>query len=105
MLLVASVSLWSAPVWAETLQVELVIKGGQLVSGPKVIRLKRDDQVKLVVVTDRADELHLHGYNLEQKVAPGRPATLEFAAKRTGRFALELHKSGTEVSVLEIYPK
>lgn len=105
MLLAAGALLCHAPISAEEQQVALEVKDGKLVSGPKVVRLKRDDQVKLTVVTDRADELHVHGYNLVLNVAAGKPATLDFTAKRTGRFAIELHKSGTEVTVLEIYPK
>jgi len=30
---------------------------------------------------------------------------LKFIAKRTGRFSMELHKSGVELGTLEIYPK
>jgi hypothetical protein len=85
--------------------VALVVRGGKLVSGPRVIQLKRGDAVVLSVDADRPDELHLHGYNLHADVQPGRPGTLKFVAQRTGRFALELHKAGTEVSVLEIYPR
>jgi len=85
--------------------VSLVVKGGRLAAGPQVIKLKRDDKVTLNVLSDRADELHVHGYDLQLKLAPDQTATLQFAAKRTGRFTLELHKSGTELAVFEIYPK
>lgn len=88
---------------AEVISVE--VKGGKVVSGPKVTRLKRDDPVTLTILSDRADELHVHGYDLHLKLVPNQAATLQFVAKRTGRFSYELHKSGTELGVLEIYPK
>jgi hypothetical protein len=47
----------------------------------------------------------MHGYDLQLHVVPDQTATLQFVAKRTGRFTLELHKSGTELAVFEIYPK
>ena len=85
--------------------VELVVEAGKVVGGARVVRLKRDDPVTLVVRSDKADELHVHGYNLHADVAPGRPSTLSFVARRTGRFSMELHKAGIELGTLEIYPK
>lgn len=105
-LLVAGSCLAGAVAAQATEQVfSLVVKDNKLVSGPKVIRLKRDDQVTLNILTDRADELHLHGYDLHLKLVPDQQATLKFVAKRTGRFGFELHKSGVELGVFEIYPK
>ena len=85
--------------------VSLAAKGGQPVSGTQVFKLKRDDEVTLTVVSDRADELHVHGYDLQLKLEPNQAQTVKFVAKRTGRFNIELHKSGAELGVLEIYPK
>jgi heme/copper-type cytochrome/quinol oxidase subunit 2 len=85
--------------------IEIAVTKGQVSGGAKVIRLKRDDPVTLTVRADQADELHVHGYNLHADIVPGKPSTLKFIAKRTGRFSLELHKSGVELGTLEIYPK
>jgi hypothetical protein len=85
--------------------ISLVVKGGQVVAGPQVYRLKRDDDVTLDVVSDQADELHVHGYDLQIKLEANQRRTVKFVAKRTGRFNIELHKSGAELGVLEIYPK
>ena len=41
----------------------------------------------------------------ELRIRAGEPATLEFAATRTGRFELELHKRHTELGALEVYPQ
>lgn len=85
--------------------IALVVQAGKLVSGPSVIKLKRDDPVLLTIVSDAADELHVHGYNLHVKLLPQQTATLQFIAKRTGRFTFELHKAGTELGAFEVYPK
>jgi hypothetical protein len=85
--------------------IELTLQGGQVVGGARVIRLKRDDAVTLVVRSDKADELHVHGYNLKLKLLPNQAATLSFVAKHTGRFTFELHKAGTELGAFEVYPE
>src|SRR5688572_13533296 len=70
---------------------ELVVTGGRLTSGPEVIQVQHGDAVTLRVTADRADELHLHGYDLHVQLAPGLPSMLAFTADRSGRFAFELH--------------
>lgn len=86
-------------------QVALVARKGEAAGGPKVIRLKRNDSVVIQVESDAADDVHVHGYDLHAAVAPGTPATLRFIARRTGRFAVEMHRAETQLAILEIYPK
>jgi hypothetical protein len=93
------------PALAEPEPISIVVKGGKPVPGPRIVKLKRDDPVVMHVVSDMADELHVHGYNLQVALKPNEPATLKFVARRTGRFSFELHKSGAELGVFEIYPK
>ena len=90
---------------ADPVPIELTVQGGKVAGGARNFRIKRDDPVVIVLRSDRADELHVHGYNLHADVAPNQPATLKFVAGRTGRFSMELHKSGVELGFLEIYPK
>ena len=102
----ASLMLGPLPAFAaDPAPIELAVVKGQVTGGAKVIRLKRDDPVTLTIRSDQADELHVHGYNLHADIVPGKPSTLKFVAKRTGRFSMELHKSGVELGTLEIYPK
>lgn len=93
------------PAAAEDVKIALEARGGKPVGEVKVVRLKRDDQVSLSILADRADEVHVHGYDLKLKLEANKPGALQFVAKRTGRFAIELHKTGAEIAVLEIYPK
>ena len=104
-LALASGAAWGGGASAEVIAVDLVVVGGKRVSGPNLIKLKRDDVLVLTVVSDRADNLHIHGYDLQLDLHAGRPASLRFTARRTGRFGFELHRSGQELGVLEIYPK
>jgi FtsP/CotA-like multicopper oxidase with cupredoxin domain len=84
---------------------ELVVKDGKRVSGPAALQVREGERVRLTISSNANDELHLHGYDLKLRIKAGEPATLEFAAARSGRFELELHKRHTELGALEVYPK
>lgn len=88
-----------------TRRFELRIKHGKLDSGESVIRLTEGDSVTLIVSSDTADELHVHGYNLHLQLRPNEPAGLSFVANLTGRFPYELHRANVELGVLEVYPR
>jgi hypothetical protein len=54
--------------------------------------------------------LHLHGYDIETRVAPGKPAVTAFAARLTGRFPVEIHGEHAKhqrraLLYVEIYPR
>jgi len=84
---------------------EIVVRDGKVVSGPDTIKVTVGDEVELRITSDRADELHLHGYDQSLKLQPGVPAELRFLATRTGRFEYELHKAHVDLGALEVHPK
>jgi hypothetical protein len=83
---------------------ELTVAGGKLVSGPAVIRVAQGTRVTIRIRSDRADELHLHGYDLHARIDADEPAELEFEADKSGRFEYELHRSHLELGALEVRP-
>jgi hypothetical protein len=83
----------------------LDLKGNNPVGGVKVFRITRGDQVRLVVRSDTADEVHLHGYDIEKEVAPGKPARFAFKADTEGSFEIETHKPVEKrVATLQVRP-
>jgi hypothetical protein len=58
--------------------------------------------VTLVVTSDVADEVHVHGYDIEKELAPGTPATLQFDATVAGVFEVELHHADTVLLRLQV---
>lgn len=60
------------------------------------------DEVVLVVTSDEADEVHVHGYDLSKLVAPGEPARIAFVADVPGRFEVELEESGVQIADLTV---
>lgn len=80
------------------------VADGKPTNGIADLRLKQDEQVRFVVGSDQADEVHVHGYDLSARVGPGRPAEFSFPATITGVFEVELEKAGTPVAELTVEP-
>jgi len=99
-----AVAATAAPVPAEK-TFEFVVHDGKVVSGPGSVRVRQGEEVTLRIDSNANDELHLHGYDLKLRIKGGEPATLRFAASRSGRFGIELHKHHTELGALEVYPQ
>lgn len=90
---------------AEPKVFELMVKQGKLTAGSGVLSAREGDEVVLRITSDRDDELHLHGYDLELALKAGVPGELKFTANRSGRFDYELHKAHAELGALEVQPK
>jgi hypothetical protein len=85
-------------------QIRIVVRGGQPVGGVKRPTVRQGDRVVLVVRSDVADEVHLHGYDIKRDLTPGVPAQLAFRATIAGRFEVELEELGVLLADLEVRP-
>jgi FtsP/CotA-like multicopper oxidase with cupredoxin domain len=87
---------------------ELVIMDGRLVAASNTIKVKKGDDVELRWSSDRSITLHLHGYDIERKVAPQSTAAMVFKAKLPGRFPVSEHQHGSRqertLLYLEVHP-
>ena len=110
-LVLAGTLLALTPLWAvaETRVVDLTIRTGTLAADERVIRVSQGDTVTLRWTSDRVLTLHLHGYDIEQRMTVGTPAEMRFVARATGRFAIEVHAGpgGREATLgyLEVHPR
>ncbi len=104
---ISNVPVAAAPLVAQTQEksFELVLRDGKLASGSAALQVRQGEQVTLRIDSNVNDELHVHGYDLKLRIRAGEPATLQFAASRSGRFELELHRKHTQAGVLEVYPR
>ena len=66
--------------------------------------LSEGDHVVLVVRSDVADEIHLHGYDKSTDVTAGGTARLPFTATIPGRFEVELESRGVQIADLTVNP-
>lgn len=82
--------------------VTLTITGKAVEPPPSRIELKKGEHLTLRVTGDRADTLHVHGYDREVPLSPGVPASLSLTADRTGLFEVETHESGLLLTQLVV---
>ena len=84
--------------------IAIAVAGGQPTGGIQRVTLSKGENVLLVVTSDVADEIHLHGYDLSADVAAGGSAEIPFTADIVGRFEVELEERGIQLAELEVRP-
>ena len=83
------------------LQIDVLV--GTNSSPNRIERVKAGNEVTLNLTNQTAaDSYHVHGYDLEQKVAKGVTATIIFKAAKKGRFEVESHITNKVLVVMEV---
>ena len=82
--------------------INVTISGGKVNPSGATIRAKSGQTVLITATTDAADELHVHGYDKEAELTPGKPATIQFVANMKGTFEIETHESGKLIAKLVV---
>ena len=82
--------------------VSIVVVNGAPQGGIVRQTVSKGDHVVLVVKSDVADEIHLHGYDKSTEVAAGGTARLPFTADLPGRFEVELENRGVQIADLTV---
>jgi hypothetical protein len=100
-LAVAACGSESAP---ESLSKTITVEGGQPKGGVQAMKVKKNGQVHLVVNSDTADEIHVHGYNFMKDVEKGGSVTFDFKANIDGRFEIELENAKVQIGDLSVEP-
>ncbi|WSF37397.1 cupredoxin domain-containing protein [Streptomyces sp. NBC_01351] len=80
--------------------VSVTVRDGKVSPAPARTELRRGERVTLRVTSDRADTLHVHGYDKELTLPAGQEATLTLTVDRTGLFEVETHESGLVLTQL-----
>lgn len=78
--------------------------GLEPVGGIASIKVDKGDTVRFTVTSDQPENVHLHGYDVEKPVAPGKPARYVFKANIEGIFEVELEESGVQLIKLQVDP-
>lgn len=79
-----------------------VIKNGRLVSGDSLIRVSVGTSLVITIQSDKTDELHLHGYDIEVPISSDNVSKLTFIANETGYFEVELHHRHQSIAAIEV---
>ena len=83
-------------------RIEVEVTGGRVSGDTGRVPVPSGEHVTLVVTSDVADEVHVHGYDVEAELSPGEPAGIEFDATVPGVFEVELHEGGTLLLTLQV---
>ncbi|TDX08488.1 cupredoxin domain-containing protein [Kribbella sp. VKM Ac-2566] len=82
--------------------VDVTVANGKVNPSGATIKVKAGQTVLVKAVSDAAEELHIHGYDKELELTPGKPASVKFTANMKGTFEVETHKSGKLVAKLVV---
>ena len=79
---------------AAAVTITVSVNGGRATPAARQVDVPVGATVDLRVTSDTADEVHVHGYELERRVTAGGTAEIRFTADQTGVFEVETHESG-----------
>ena len=80
----------------------ITVRGGQPVGGVQTIEVEQGETARFRVSTETPQEVHLHGYDLEESSTADRPAEFSFEADESGIFEIEIHATGTQIGELKV---
>jgi len=86
----------------DVLIIEATISGGAVQTDSERVEVELGKTVRLVVLSDANDELHVHGYELKRPVTAGKELMLEFVADIPGVFEVELEGAGLPLFELRV---
>ena len=72
--------------------------------GVQKLDFDKGDQIRFRIVSDTADEIHVHGYDLMKDVPKGGSVTFSFKGSIDGRFVVELEGHGEQIAELDVAP-
>jgi hypothetical protein len=85
-------------------EVRVRVVGGAPRGGIVRKTVDQGDRVVVVVTSDVADHVHVHGYDLFGDVAPGKRVRIAFRARIPGRFLVELEDRHAPLAELTVEP-
>lgn len=68
------------------------VRNATVVGGPVRVETRLGEQLRIVVSSDLADEVHIHGYDRRAQVGAGGQVAIELKADIPGVFEMELEK-------------
>jgi len=69
----------------------VTITGTTVTPAPAQVDLPLGSTLELVVTSDHDDELHAHGFDVEESLKAGVPTTLRLTGKEAGSYEVETH--------------
>jgi hypothetical protein len=87
---------------SDTVEIRVAIRNHKVEPRSSVHKVPLGRTVRLVVTSDRPDEVHVHGYDKEAEVAANGTVTIQFKADQSGQFEVETHESNLQLLKLQV---
>jgi heme/copper-type cytochrome/quinol oxidase subunit 2 len=87
---------------AKTDVIKVAVKDGKVTPATHRVKVNQGDTVRLEVTTDTADEVHVHGINIEKETVAGKPTRITFKADEPGVYEVETHETELQLMQLEV---
>ena len=71
--------------------IAITVTGSTITPAPTQVDLPVGQTLTLVVTSDHSDQLHAHGFEVEEDIKAGVPATIALTGKDPGVYEVELH--------------
>jgi hypothetical protein len=84
-------------------EITVSVQDGRVSPKPRRVEVEKDSQIRLLVTCDVDDEVHVHGFDIEEPLEAGRTTTVEFVVNEDGVFEVETHESELELLQLEVH--
>ncbi|WBQ03923.1 cupredoxin domain-containing protein [Kribbella sp. CA-293567] len=82
--------------------IDITVANGKVNPSGSSIKVKAGQSVLVTAISDADEELHIHGYEKELELTPGKPASVKFTADMKGTFEIETHQSAKLVAKLVV---
>ena len=83
-------------------RVSITLADGKAEPNGERIELAKGQQLVLTITSDRDDEVHVHGFDVDIPVKAGETVTRELVVDRVGRFEVESHDPVLTILVLQV---
>ena len=84
--------------------IEATVTGDKVETASRRVRIDRGQKVRSRVQADRAEEVHLHGYDVAKDVAAGGEVSFDVPATIEGVFEVELEQSVVPLAEITVTP-
>jgi hypothetical protein len=90
----------SAPAVDADVSLAITIAAGKVSPSGANMRVRVGQRVQVTAVSDVAESIHFHGYDITLTLPPSVPGEITFTANQIGVFNIETHESGKLVATL-----
>jgi hypothetical protein len=87
----------------QAVSLNLTVTGDKI--SPENPTVKQGDRVTMTITADKAEEIHLHEYDIPFVVpGPGKSVTKTFTASITGQHEMEIEETSTHLTYFTVKP-